>query len=95
MLTDQVEAQGVKICDLESSLLEHQHKLNSAEEMLQQVERFRERQRERGRGKMQTKQTHGRAVEQGGAPLNIRGVCVSTSYSCLLLRLCSAVGSNL
>ncbi|XP_045545152.1 liprin-beta-2 isoform X8 [Salmo salar] len=36
VLTDQVEAQGVKICDLESSLEEHQHKLNSTEEMLQQ-----------------------------------------------------------
>ena len=37
VLTDQVEAQGVKISDLESSLEEHQHKLNSTEEMLQQV----------------------------------------------------------
>ncbi|XP_032416952.1 liprin-beta-2 isoform X3 [Xiphophorus hellerii] len=36
VLTDQVEAQGVKIHDLESSLVEHQHKLNSTEEMLQQ-----------------------------------------------------------
>ncbi|XP_014031337.1 liprin-beta-2 isoform X1 [Salmo salar] len=36
VLTDQVEAQGVKISDLESSLEEHQHKLNSTEEMLQQ-----------------------------------------------------------
>ncbi|XP_018523549.1 liprin-beta-2 isoform X1 [Lates calcarifer] len=36
VLTDQVEAQGVKISDLESSLVEHQHKLNSTEEMLQQ-----------------------------------------------------------
>uniref|UniRef100_A0A3Q0RCY8 Liprin-beta-1/2 coiled-coil domain-containing protein n=1 Tax=Amphilophus citrinellus TaxID=61819 RepID=A0A3Q0RCY8_AMPCI len=36
VLTDQVEAQGVKISDLESSLMEHQHKLNSTEEMLQQ-----------------------------------------------------------
>ncbi|KAF7661542.1 hypothetical protein LDENG_00259470 [Lucifuga dentata] len=36
VLTDQVEAQGVKISDLETSLVEHQHKLNSAEEMLQQ-----------------------------------------------------------
>ncbi|KAM3876743.1 liprin-beta-2 [Diretmus argenteus] len=36
VLTDQVEAQGVKIRDLESSLEEHQHKLNSTEEMLQQ-----------------------------------------------------------
>lgn len=37
MLTDQVEAQGVKISDLESSLEEHQQKLDSTEEMLQQV----------------------------------------------------------
>lgn len=37
MLTDQVEAQGEKIRDLESSLEEHYHKLNSTEEMLQQV----------------------------------------------------------
>uniref|UniRef100_A0A3Q3N1J7 PPFIA binding protein 2a n=1 Tax=Mastacembelus armatus TaxID=205130 RepID=A0A3Q3N1J7_9TELE len=36
VLTDQVEAQGVKISDLESSLVEHQQKLNSTEEMLQQ-----------------------------------------------------------
>ncbi|KAJ0056195.1 hypothetical protein NL108_003497, partial [Boleophthalmus pectinirostris] len=36
VLTDQVEAQGVKISDLESSLEEHQLKLNSTEEMLQQ-----------------------------------------------------------
>ncbi|XP_017159593.1 liprin-beta-2 isoform X10 [Poecilia reticulata] len=36
VLTDQVEAQGVKIHDLESSLVEHQHKLNNTEEMLQQ-----------------------------------------------------------
>ncbi|GAA6235190.1 liprin-beta-2-like isoform X3 [Lates japonicus] len=36
VLTDQVEAQGAKISDLESSLVEHQHKLNSTEEMLQQ-----------------------------------------------------------
>nr|XP_004539467.1 liprin-beta-2 isoform X2 [Maylandia zebra] len=36
VLTDQVEAQGVKISDLESSLMEHRHKLNSTEEMLQQ-----------------------------------------------------------
>uniref|UniRef100_A0A8C6SJD8 Liprin-beta-1/2 coiled-coil domain-containing protein n=1 Tax=Neogobius melanostomus TaxID=47308 RepID=A0A8C6SJD8_9GOBI len=36
VLTDQVEAQGVKISDLESSLEEHQQKLNSTEEMLQQ-----------------------------------------------------------
>uniref|UniRef100_A0A4W5JZI6 PPFIA binding protein 2 n=1 Tax=Hucho hucho TaxID=62062 RepID=A0A4W5JZI6_9TELE len=36
VLTDQVEAQGEKIRDLESSLEEHYHKLNSTEEMLQQ-----------------------------------------------------------
>ncbi|KAJ3593583.1 hypothetical protein NHX12_005917 [Muraenolepis orangiensis] len=36
LLTDQVEAQGVKISGLLSSLEEHQHKLNSTEEMLQQ-----------------------------------------------------------
>ncbi|XP_056134546.1 liprin-beta-2 [Lampris incognitus] len=36
VLTDQVEAQGVKISDLESSLEEHQHKLSSTEQMLQQ-----------------------------------------------------------
>uniref|UniRef100_A0A673ZTN2 PPFIA binding protein 2 n=1 Tax=Salmo trutta TaxID=8032 RepID=A0A673ZTN2_SALTR len=36
VLTDQVEAQGVKISDLESSLEEHQHKLDSTEEMLRQ-----------------------------------------------------------
>ncbi|CDQ92913.1 unnamed protein product, partial [Oncorhynchus mykiss] len=36
VLTDQVEAQGEKIRDLESSLEEHHHKLNSTEEMLQQ-----------------------------------------------------------
>ncbi|XP_051580694.1 liprin-beta-2 isoform X2 [Myxocyprinus asiaticus] len=36
VLTDQVEAQGEKIRDLESSLEEYQHKLNSTEEMLQQ-----------------------------------------------------------
>lgn len=40
VLTDQVEAQGAKINDLESSLVEHQHKLNSTEEMLQQVRSF-------------------------------------------------------
>lgn len=40
VLTDQVEAQGAKISDLESSLVEHQHKLNSTEEMLQQVHSF-------------------------------------------------------
>ncbi|CDQ61611.1 unnamed protein product [Oncorhynchus mykiss] len=37
VLTDQVEAQGEKIRDLESSLEEHYHKLNSTEEMLKQV----------------------------------------------------------
>ncbi|CAB1420630.1 unnamed protein product [Pleuronectes platessa] len=36
VLTDQVEAQGSKISDLEISLVEHRHKLNSTEEMLQQ-----------------------------------------------------------
>ncbi|KAM6950112.1 liprin-beta-2 isoform 2-T2 [Lycodopsis pacificus] len=36
VLTDQVEAQWAKISDLQSSLVEHQHKLNSTEEMLQQ-----------------------------------------------------------
>ncbi|XP_008295298.1 liprin-beta-2 isoform X4 [Stegastes partitus] len=36
VLTDQVEAQGVKISDLQTSLVEHQHKLDSTEEMLQQ-----------------------------------------------------------
>ncbi|KAM8762918.1 liprin-beta-2 isoform 2-T2 [Acanthopagrus schlegelii] len=36
VLTDQVEAQGAKISDLQSSLVEHQHKLESTEEMLQQ-----------------------------------------------------------
>nr|XP_055049091.1 liprin-beta-2b isoform X9 [Misgurnus anguillicaudatus] len=36
VLTDQVEAQGEKIRDLESSLEEHHLKLNSTEEMLQQ-----------------------------------------------------------
>lgn len=40
VLTDQVEAQGEKIRDLESSLEEHHHKLNSTEEMLQQVGYF-------------------------------------------------------
>lgn len=37
MLTDQVEAQGAKISDLQSSLVEHQQKLRSTGEMLQQV----------------------------------------------------------
>ncbi|XP_060779183.1 liprin-beta-2 isoform X3 [Neoarius graeffei] len=36
VLTDQVEAQGEKIRDLENSLEKHQLKLNSTEEMLQQ-----------------------------------------------------------
>ncbi|XP_046906798.1 liprin-beta-2b isoform X4 [Hypomesus transpacificus] len=36
VLTDQVEAQGEKIRDLETSLEEHHHKLLSTEEMLQQ-----------------------------------------------------------
>ncbi|XP_075879664.1 liprin-beta-2 isoform X4 [Nelusetta ayraudi] len=36
VLTDQVEAQGAKISHLQSSLEEHQHKLDSTEEMLQQ-----------------------------------------------------------
>ncbi|XP_056268514.1 liprin-beta-2 isoform X4 [Pseudoliparis swirei] len=36
VLTDQVAAQWAKINDLQTSLLEHQHKLNSTEEMLQQ-----------------------------------------------------------
>lgn len=43
VLTDQVEAQGEKIHDLEVCLEGHQVKLNAAEEMLQQVRR-------RGRG---------------------------------------------
>lgn len=43
VLTDQVEAQGEKIRDLEVCLEGHQVKLNAAEEMLQQVRR-------RGRG---------------------------------------------
>ncbi|XP_059832150.1 liprin-beta-2-like isoform X9 [Hypanus sabinus] len=38
VLTDQVEAQGEKIRDLESCLEEHQLKLNTTEEMLQQAE---------------------------------------------------------
>ncbi|KAG7467908.1 hypothetical protein MATL_G00137200 [Megalops atlanticus] len=36
VLTEQVETQGEKIRDLESSLDEHHHKLNSTEEILQQ-----------------------------------------------------------
>lgn len=37
MLTDQVEAQGEKIRDLEFCLEEHREKLNATEEMLRQV----------------------------------------------------------
>ena len=37
MLTDQVEAQGEKIRDLDICLDEHREKLNATEEMLQQV----------------------------------------------------------
>jgi len=37
VLTDQVEAQGEKIRDLEICLEGHQLKLNATEEMLQQV----------------------------------------------------------
>jgi len=37
VLTDQVEAQGEKIRDLEFCLEEHREKLNATEEMLQQV----------------------------------------------------------
>lgn len=37
MLTDQVEAQGEKIRDLDLCLDEHRDKLNATEEMLQQV----------------------------------------------------------
>lgn len=40
VLTDQVEAQGEKIRDLESSLEGHRQKLASTEEMLQQVKGF-------------------------------------------------------
>ncbi|XP_037103666.1 liprin-beta-2 isoform X2 [Syngnathus acus] len=36
VLTDQVEAQEVKICDLQTSVVEHRLKLNATEEMLQQ-----------------------------------------------------------
>ena len=36
-MTDQVEVQGEKIRDLEMCLEEHREKLNSTEEMLQQV----------------------------------------------------------
>lgn len=42
MLTDQVAAQGAKIRDLQSSLVEHQYKLDSTEEMLQQVQSFKD-----------------------------------------------------
>lgn len=37
VLTDQVEAQGEKIRDLDLCLDEHRDKLNATEEMLQQV----------------------------------------------------------
>lgn len=37
VLTDQVEAQGEKIRDLDMCLDEHREKLNTTEEMLQQV----------------------------------------------------------
>lgn len=37
VLTDQVDAQGEKIRDLELCLEEHREKLNATEEMLQQV----------------------------------------------------------
>jgi hypothetical protein len=37
VLTDQVEAQGEKIRDLEFCLEEHREKLNATEEMQQQV----------------------------------------------------------
>lgn len=37
VLTDQVEVQGEKIRDLDMCLEEHREKLNSTEEMLQQV----------------------------------------------------------
>ena len=43
VLADQVEAQGAKISDLENSLVAHQHKLNSTEEMLQQVQTVTDR----------------------------------------------------
>ncbi|XP_056622691.1 liprin-beta-2 isoform X3 [Triplophysa dalaica] len=39
VLTDEVEAQGEKIRDLQSSLQEYQHKLNCTEKMLQQVQK--------------------------------------------------------
>lgn len=41
VLTDQVEAQWAQISNLQSSLVEHQQKLNSTEEMLQQVHSFK------------------------------------------------------
>lgn len=37
VLTDQVDAQGEKIRDLDLCLEEHREKLNATEEMLQQV----------------------------------------------------------
>lgn len=37
VLTDQVDAQGEKIRDLDVCLEEHREKLNGTEEMLQQV----------------------------------------------------------
>lgn len=37
MLTDQVEAQGEKIRDLDMCLEEHREKLNATEDMLQQA----------------------------------------------------------
>lgn len=40
VLTDQVEAQGEKIRDLDLCLDEHREKLNATEEMLQQVRVF-------------------------------------------------------
>lgn len=40
VLTDQVEAQGEKIRDLDLCLDEHREKLNATEEMLQQVHSF-------------------------------------------------------
>ncbi|KAI4895200.1 hypothetical protein NFI96_023556 [Prochilodus magdalenae] len=43
VLTEQVEAQGEKIRDLEVSLEEHHHKLLSTEEMLQQLQFCRAR----------------------------------------------------
>lgn len=40
VLTDQVEAQGEKIRDLDLCLEEHREKLNATEQMLQQVHSF-------------------------------------------------------